>query len=249
MFYSKWFLLIALSLGTTHLFAQDFSSAKELRKYYKDNTKKFPTPEEGWHEAWVILPGESEFITDLEGEVVDAKIFLEKGEVKKVYYENYDYCKEVFALGSPKKGKAQYQKVILDMNNNLTEVFTAYTHTIFFKNDTESVDAPLKSASEAGKMTFYSREKKIDKRGFYVFVRNEKTKQFDFLGYLNKNCDDPSECNLGNSIQLNMKNGEYDFMSVKNKIQVNRKMPTKSYQISVKESQPKSLELTSEKEN
>ncbi|NME69806.1 hypothetical protein [Flammeovirga aprica] len=246
MYYSRISLLIALIIGAVQLNAQDFTSKKELKKYYKENSANLPSPEQGWHEAWVIMPSESEFETDLEGEVVNASIFMKDGEILKVFYKDYHYAQTVYANGSVKNGKAVYQKVILDINNNVTEVFTAYNHTVIFKKNNNK-KTPLVDNEEVGKVSFYSSAKKVEKQGFFVFVRNEKTRTYDFMGYLNKKCSEVKECNEENGLHFYIKSGNYEMLAVQNKIQFNRHMPINTYNVMIEDEGQKMQEIVAKK--
>ncbi|WP_044200591.1 hypothetical protein [Flammeovirga sp. OC4] len=249
MFYSRLFLIVILLLGAKRLIAQDFSTAKELKKYYKENCNQFKNPKDGWNEAWVILPSETEFITDLKGEVVNARVFVDDGTIQQVYYQGDSYGRHVYALGAMKKGKTTFQKVILDINDNLTEVYTAYTHTVIFKPKTSVVASPLKEMEKVGGITFFSKENKIEKHGFYVFVENTKTNDYDFLGFVNKKCKNATNCTPENSLQLQLGSKEYDIVSVQDRILFNRQMPTQKYSITVDSEHSETIELTTAKEN
>ncbi|NME69805.1 hypothetical protein [Flammeovirga aprica] len=249
MFYSKLFLMVLLILGTKPLIAQSFSSAKELKRYYKENCNQFHNPEEGWNDAWIILPDEREFVTDLEGEVVEAKVFVDHGEIKHVFYQGNSYHEGVYSTGPIKKGKGAFQKVILDINDDLTEVFTAYTHDVIFKVDNSSTASPLKIVDTIGEATFFSSENKIEKHGFYVFVENHETQHYDFIGYLNDRCDNASACTSDNSLNFLMKEGNYEIIAVKDKIQVNRQMPIQKISITIDREYSKIVELSTIKNN
>ncbi|KXX67336.1 hypothetical protein [Flammeovirga sp. SJP92] len=249
MYYSKLILIIAIVLGSNQLTAQNFSTGKELKKYYKENCNQFQNPKEGWNEAWIILPEEADFMIDLTEEVVEAKIYIENGEMKWIHYKGYGYHQEVYPLGTIKKGKGAFQKVILDISNELTEVYVAYDHTVIFKPQKTPTEPLLNTADEIGNVTFYSNENKLEKHGFYVFIQNTKSKDYDFVGFINKKCSDAEKCTSDNSLKVVLKNGKYEFYTVKDKIQINRKMPTRKYSIEVKGDASRPIELFTGTEN
>ncbi|KXX67337.1 hypothetical protein [Flammeovirga sp. SJP92] len=247
MYYSRILLLIASIIGAVQLNAQDFTSKKDLKNYYKENSKQLPSPQEGWHEVWVIMPSESDYITDLKEEVVDASVLVKNGEVLKVLYHDYKYAQTVYASGTIKNGKASYQNVFLNINNNLTEVFTAYNHTVIFKKEDHESPSPFVNQKHIGEMTFFSAAKKVEKQGFFVFVKNENTDMYDFMGYLNKKCSEVKECNEENGLHFYIKSGNYEMLAVQNKIQFNRHMPVNTYNVMIEEEAEKVQEIVAKK--
>ncbi|MBD0405155.1 hypothetical protein [Flammeovirga sp. EKP202] len=248
MYHSRISLLIAFIIGAVQLLnAQNFTTQKELKKYYKENSNKLPSPQEGWHKVWIIMPSESGFLSDFKDEVVNAKVFVKDGEVHKVFYEDYQYAQTVYAHCSVKKGKAVFKKVIFNVNNNLTEVFTAYNHTVIFKEESNEKSVPLEAVEKAGKMTFFSSEKKVEKQGFFVFVKNEKTQRYDFVGYLNKKCSEVQECNEDNGLHFYIKSGNYEMLAVQNKIQFNRHMPINTYDVLIEDHEQRTQEIIAKK--
>lgn len=247
MYKSTISLLMLLIIGVTQLSAQDFTTRKALKKHYKENCSQFPNPQEGWHEVWVMMPSESDFESDFEEEVVNARVFLENGEIVKVFYEDYKYHQSVYAVGTIKKGKASFQKVHLNINDNLTEVFTAYTHTVIFKDNQDKATSPLKDNNKAGELTFFSASKKVEKQGFFVFVMNKETRAYDFIGYLNKQCSEIKECNEENGLHFYIESGNYEMLAVQNKIQFNRQMPVNTYNVLIEGEGDKKLEIVAKK--
>lgn len=241
MYYKNILFVLSLLIATYDSSAQHFTTGKELKKYYKNNINQFPSPTEGWHEVWIIMPSEKEFNHETEDEVLNARVFLKEGEIVKVFYDNHNYHHSVFSLSNVKKGKASYQKVFLDFNSNLTEVFSAYTHTVIFKDHNAVVEVPLEDQHDVNKMTFFSHEKKIEKEGFFVFVENKNTGYFDFLGYLNKKPKENSKSTDG--LDFYLKSGDYEIYSVQNKIQFNRQMPMQKYSISVNHESDHTFEI------
>ncbi|AZQ61966.1 hypothetical protein EI427_06855 [Flammeovirga pectinis] len=241
------FIVLFTLSNFNNTIAQNFESTEDLKKFYKKNAERLPSPQNGWFEAWVIMPSEEEFEHHTDGEVQNARVFVKDGEVLRVFYDNDAYLETVYTISDVKNGKAKFQKVFLDINHDLTEVFSAYTHTVIFKDHKAEVEAPLKAGENIGNVVFYSNSKKIQKQGFFVFVRNKTTEEYDFIGYLNKKYDESKEALDEVALQIPMIKGDYEIFSVQNKIQFNRRMPMNKHEIDFMEEASHQIELVAKK--
>ncbi|NLR92531.1 hypothetical protein [Flammeovirga agarivorans] len=223
--------------------AQQMTSVNELEKFYKKHKHTLPNPSEGWQEVWIIMPKEKDFINEHQTELVNARVYVEDGVISKVYYDNDKYVENVYGIDKVKNGSASFQKVYLDLNYNVTEVFTAFTHKVIFKDHQADVQSPIEQDSYHGNVVFFSNEKKVDKHGYYVFVKDLDNDDYDFLGYLNKKCKDEADCESLESLRIPLRRGNYEVFTVQNKIQFDRRMPMKKHDLIVAENQCQMIKL------
>ncbi|MBB3696309.1 hypothetical protein KMW28_11035 [Flammeovirga yaeyamensis] len=236
------FILINTFFVSNLSIAQQVYTVSELKDYYHKEKNHLPTPTNGWHEVWVIMPDDKDFFNKHQKEILDARVFVEDNRITKVYYDNEKYVENVFATSKVKKGHATFEKVYLDVNYNLTEIFSAHIHEVIFKDHRAEVQSPLAKGAYVGNAIFYSNEEKLDKFGFYVFVRDIETDQFDLIGYL-KESDDEVSCENLKNLHIPLRHGQYEIFSVQNKIQFDRRMPLKKLDLQVYENECHPVEL------
>ncbi|OHX65586.1 hypothetical protein NH26_04090 [Flammeovirga pacifica] len=222
--------------------AQQVNSVSELKDYYHKSKKLLPSPDVGWHEVWIIMPKDKDFFNKYQKELMNARVFVEDDKITKVYYDNEKYVENVFGISKVKNGHATFEKVYLDVNYDLTEVFSAHIHEVIFKDHRAEVKTPLKKGAYVGNAIFYSHEKKLDKHGFFVFIKDLDTEEFDFLGYLKESNPDVS-CENTQNLHVPLKHGNYEIFMVQNKIQFDRRMPLKKLDLNVQENECQPIEL------
>ncbi|PWJ34091.1 hypothetical protein [Sediminitomix flava] len=221
--------LILLLLQSLSLSAQEFNSIQEVENYMKTHDDFKKRMDDGWYKIY--------FVEDKKEEnLIEGFALLHDGFISQVYSKDANYILKVQSNNRVHHGKGTFYDLVYEETDNMAEVIPHHKFSAYFIKST--VEESNKSPHFDGHWMAWTDWSGVNKNhGYFIFLKESTAEEYQLVGYLDKHtADQPNSCvpSEGDWLYLPMKQGEYDYLAVKNSVKVNRHMPTKSGKLRIK---------------